>query len=484
MKSKTIRVRFAPAPTGMMHLGNIRAALINYLFASQKHGTFVLRIEDTDPQRNFDSDGTKIREDLAWLGLTYDEGPGVGGPYEPYFQSKRTDLYQKKLAELKNKNLIYRCFCTQEELEKKRQRQRALKLPPRYDRTCLNLSQEKIDQNLSAGIPFVWRFMLDHNKTIEIHDLAHGTVRFELSNFSDFPITRQNGTFTFMFSNFVDDYTMNITHIFRGEDHLTNTAGQAALFLAFETELPMYWHMPILCNTDGKKLSKRDFGFSLRDLIAAGFLPEAICNYLGIIGGSFKDEIMSLNQLSETLNFDHISTTGHITYDVEKLKWVNRKWIDKLNIVDLAQRCRPSLEKAYPKAKNLSDEKISQLLSVEKTEMNTLNDCVKLLSFYFKKPKVSKTDISAIISEQNTKTIHSVIAQALPKISVPSEFVKLIKTEAKKANIAIKEFFWFLRLAMMGSTKGPGIVELIEMLENEEATSRIQEALALIENGL
>src|SRR5579863_4599044 len=257
-----VRVRFAPSPTGMMHLGNVRAALINFLFAHQKKGTFVLRIEDTDAQRMLDPEAKKIIEDLAWLGLTYDEGPHVGGPYAPYFQSERMNLYQEKLHLLKEKNLIYRCFCSEEELAKRRDRQQALKLPPRYDRTCLALSEKEINHLLDNNTLFIWRFKLDHQRSVTITDLAHGETTFKLSNFSDFAITRQDGSFTFIFANFVDDLLMKITHIFRGEDHLSNTANQAALFAAAGAPLPIYWHLPILCNLEGKKLSKRDFGFS------------------------------------------------------------------------------------------------------------------------------------------------------------------------------------------------------------------------------
>ena len=230
VEQKSVKVRFAPAPTGMMHLGNIRTALMNYLYARAHNGTFVLRIEDTDPERNFDPGGVIIRDDLAWLGITYDEGPGVGGPNGPYLQSERGDLYEGVRKQLEEKGEIYRCFCTTEELDKKRDRQRALHLPPRYDRTCANLSTEEIQRHLSEGTAFVWRLRLNHDKVITITDLARGTISFELKNFSDFPITRQDGTCTFMFANFVDDMLMGITHVLRGEDHLTNTAGQAALF--------------------------------------------------------------------------------------------------------------------------------------------------------------------------------------------------------------------------------------------------------------
>ncbi|MGB8367429.1 MAG: glutamate--tRNA ligase [Candidatus Babeliales bacterium] len=482
--NKKVRVRFAPAPTGTMHLGNIRTALINFIFAHQKNGTFILRIEDTDPERNFDPGGAAIIEDLKWLDLMYDEGPGIGGPYAPYLQSERTVLYEEKLKSLQQKNLVYRCFCTQEELEKKRQRQRALKLPPRYDRTCLALTKEEIDHLLTQKKLFIWRFKLDHHQAIEITDLAHGIIRFELNNFSDFPLTRQNGSFTYLFANFVDDMTMHITHVFRGEDHLSNTAVQAALFYAFNIPLPIYWHMPILCNTDGKKLSKRDFGFSLQDLKEAGFTSDAINNYLAIIGGSFEKEIMSLATMIKTFNFDHLHTTGHITYDVEKLKWVNRKWIAQYKPEELLQQCRPLLDAVYPLAQKINDQKLSDLLQIIKTDMTTLNDCIILLAFYFTKPSLSSGDITACISKENIAPIAHIIKDNFSFLSDGTTFANKLKQTAKKENVPLKELFWFVRLALMGTTKGPGIHELVSMLGTQEATQRIKHALIILDEEI
>ena len=357
-----VRVRFAPAPTGMMHLGNIRAALMNYLFAKQTHGTFILRIEDTDQKRNYDPDAKQIMQDLQWLGLEYQEGPGKGGHYGPYFQSKRAHLYQEHLAYLEKKGSIYRCFCSADELERKRERQQALHQPPRYDRTCLNISVHEIEQKLQHNEPFVWRVYVNHDHHANIYDLARHEIDFDLKNFSDFPITRQDGSFTFIFANFVDDLTMKITHIFRGEDHLTNTASQAVLYALFDTQLPIFWHMPILCNIDGKKLSKRDFGFSLRDLKDDGFLPEAICNYLAIIGGSFHEEIMSLETLAAVVDLNHPHASGHIKYDFEKLKWVNHQWIGRYPILQLAEAVRPYVNDAFAASKSVDTAHLAALI--------------------------------------------------------------------------------------------------------------------------
>jgi glutamyl-tRNA synthetase len=480
MTMSKIRVRFAPAPTGMMHLGNIRAALMNYLFAKQKDGTFVLRIEDTDHERNFDPQATKITEDLTWLHLMFTEGPGKGGPYPPYFQSQRDHIYQEKARELEERNAIYRCFCTPEELELKRERQRMLKLPPRYDRTCLHRSAADIQKLLEEKTPFIWRFKLNHDEAITITDLAHGNIKFEMKNFSDFPLTRQDGSFTFVFANFVDDYTMHMTHVFRGEDHLTNTAVQAALYKSFNAPLPIFFHMPILCNIHGQKLSKRDFGFSLRDLKKEGFTPEAIVNYLGIIGGSFEKEIMPLDELAHAINFDNMQTTGHIKYDVEKLRWMNHKWIERYSPSQLATACRPFLEEAYPQAKSLGEDTLSQLLQTIKTDLMTLVDCVSALEFYFAAPTIQKVDIQAVIDSAHINKLGTIMRDNLNLINDHNSFVNTLKKAAQDNNIPLKELFRFARLALTGKTNGPAIHDLLSMLGSENARERLEKTIDLV----
>ena len=471
--NNTIRVRFAPSPSGLMHLGNVRTALMNYLFAQQKKGTFIIRVEDTDTQRNFDPQAKKIISDLHWLGLDYQEGPIKGGPYEPYFQSERTPIYEKYIKELKDKNKIYRCFCTPEDLEKKRQRQIALKLPPRYDRTCLRRSPEEVEQLLTDKTPFIWRVQLDDAGTVTIHDLSHGTITFEFKNFADFPLTRADGTVTFIFANFVDDMVMQMTHVIRGEDHLTNTANQAALYELFGVKIPTFWHLPILCNAEGKKLSKRDFGFSLTDLIEAGYLPEAIDNYLAIIGGgSFEQEIMSLPELAQKLNFEHINSTGHVRYDVEKLRWLNHKWIARLTPEDLANRCMPFLLKEYAQAESLPRETLTSLIQAIKSDLQTLADVSSALAFIFTAPEV---DTSIVKPEH--EALVKLVKEQISLINQPEAFVTALKREAKAQNIPLSQLFWFLRMALMGKEHGPAIHELINMLGAQEAQKRIEKLL-------
>lgn len=478
MNISDIRVRFAPAPTGLMHLGNVRAALMNYLFAKQQNGTFVLRIEDTDLERNFDPGARHIIHDLQWLGLTYDEGPEKEGFCGPYFQSQRADLYQEQLHFLQMRGYAYRCFCTQEELEKKRTRQIALKQAPRYDRTCLKRSAVEIEALLGEKVPFIWRMNLGKDEAVTITDLGHGIMNFDLNHFSDFSLTRQDGSVTFMLANCVDDIAMKITHVFRGEDHLTNTAGQAALYKAFGASLPIYWHMPILCNVEGKKLSKRDFGFSLNDLRTAGFLPEAICNYLGIVGGrSFKEEIMSVDDLVQAVSFENIHTSGHVKYDVEKLRWVNHKWIDQCSIERLASLVWPFLANQFPNFERIPEETFKMLLHVVKSEVHTLDEFGTALAFYFVKPEITVKDIETYVSPEHVDRVIKLIRKYVPDMTDGVLFLQVLKEAGREENISFKSLFTVLRLMFTGKPVGPGIDELIMMLGVQEAKRRIEDVV-------
>ncbi len=474
-QNNLIRVRFAPSPTGIMHLGNVRTALLNYLFAQQKHGSFIIRIEDTDPDRNFDPQAQQILLDLAWLGLTYDEGAQKGGPYAPYYQSERTAIYQSQLDFLKDKNAVYRCFCTPEELERKRARSIALKIAPRYDRTCLKLTSEQIEINLKEGIPFIWRFKIPEDYVAAVHDLAHDVINFDMNHFSDFPVSRSDGTFTFIFANCVDDMLMNISYVLRGEDHLSNTASQIVLYETFGVKAPLFWHLPIICNVDGKKLSKRDFGFSLNDLKNNGFLPEAITNYLAIIGGgSFEHEIMSMQELIKAMPFDHIKPTSSVKYDVEKLKWVNHKWIQHYDPEQLAQRTLPYIQAAYPQIKNIEHHQLINLLQVIKSELTTLNDAVAKLHFYFEEPILSKETILEHIPVDLQPTLQAIITKHLSTIENADQFLEQLKSDAKTAQIPIKLLFTILRLLLTGSIHGPAIKDIITILGPQESKRRLE----------
>lgn len=469
----TVRVRFAPSPTGFMHLGNVRAAAFNYLFARQHRGTFILRIEDTDANRNLEEAKARIVQDLAWLKLDYSEGPEKGGAYGPYIQSLRTHIYQQQLDELILHCKVYRCFCSAIELEEKRAKQIAMGKPPRYARTCGHFSDDKIKLKLAAGAPFIWRFRINEDQLIEINDLGHGSIKFELKNFGDFALTRPDGSFTFMFANFVDDWMMNITHVIRGEDHLSNTAMQAALYDAFAVKLPIFWHLPIICNKDGVKLSKRDFGFSLDDLRIAGYLPEAINNYIATIGASFTQEIQSTAELAQNYNFKNMHSTGAIRYDVEKLTWFNHKWIEKLELADLVKRIKPFLLEQHPEADALSDEKLTNLVSKVRTDLRTLKDVGIALAFYFAKPIFDRQSLDNAFGEDKATIALGIVASNLPQSDNPDIFIQAIKEQAQAQGLKTKEIFGTVRYLLTGRFEGVGMHDLLTMLDHGAIKDRL-----------
>ncbi|MBT4594306.1 glutamate--tRNA ligase [bacterium] len=463
-----IRVRFAPSPTGMLHLGNIRAALLNLLFAKQKDGVFVLRIEDTDKGRNLEEAEKVLVHDLHWLQIFHDEGFSQGGSYGPYEQSGRVAIHQEHLDKLVESGVAYKCFCSPERLEKVRQEQAARKEPPRYDRACRSLAEEEIEQKISENCPWLWRFKIEDEK-IEVNDMARGKVDFDMSHFSDFPITRSDGSFSFVFANAIDDLTMQISHVIRGEDHLSNTALQVAVLRALGHKPPTFWHLPMLCNENGIKMSKRDRGFSLNDLRESGFLPHAIVNYLAIVGGSFDPEIQSLEELTESYNFEKITSTGAIKFDRKKLEWLNEQWIKRINAESLASYAHPFVDNITPE----KPETVAKKLLIVQGELKTLAQLPGEYRFLFENPITHPSDLAQEISEA---TINSV-ATSVKNLDAEDLTGKL-KALQKDSGMKPREFFSTIRFALTGATRGMGIAEIIKAIGAEEALSRISEFFA------
>jgi nondiscriminating glutamyl-tRNA synthetase len=471
-KIKTVRTRFAPSPTGHMHLGNARTALFNFLFAKNKHGSFALRIEDTDRERNQNESTEQIFTDLDWLGLKRDEGPKEGGHYRPYLQSQRTDLYKEALETLILNNSIYRCFCTEEKLKEEREKQAKAGNPPRYARTCLAMPPEKVKQKIEFGTTFIWRFKLNDKQRIEFNDLARGKMAFDLANFSDFSLTRSDGSFTFIFTNFVDDWKMKISHAIRGEDHLSNTALQAVLYYAFSVTPPTFWHLPLLCDENGNKLSKRSKHFSLEDLKHEGFLAEAICNYLALIGHSFENEIQSLSELCKNYNFDKLKPGNAAHFDIKKLEWVNHQWMARLTAAELAARVKPFLKSILPE-KFIHDEKLASLVSTVKGEAKTLSDFKDLLAFYFHTPDFSHNKAKELVAENREHELIKLLCTEAKGSHSFSELVSNAKSTAKEKNFKPKETFSMIRYILTGSPSGLGMDDLGQALGHKEVVKRI-----------
>jgi nondiscriminating glutamyl-tRNA synthetase len=465
-----IRVRFAPSPTGIMHLGNVRAALLNYLFAKQKNGDFILRIEDTDNQRNLEHATQQIFKDLEWLNLNYNEGP--------YYQSKNTDKYQEKLEELINKNLVYKCFCTPDILAQKKERQIALKLAPRYDRACLKLKNEEIKAKLESKTDYIWRFKVPEGK-ISFFDLAKGQMNFDLVNFADFALTRSDHSFTFIFANCVDDIDMQMSHVFRGEDHLSNTVVQILLYQAFNSPIPIFWHLPIICNLDGSKLSKRDFGFSLEELKDAGFLPQAIVNYLALIGNSFKEEILSLDEIVKAFDFAHIQSSSTVKYDEQKLRWVNQQWIQKLDLNILVKMLKPVIEKQFANVVDNSTQWWNAVAEIVKTNIHTLNEAPEKIAYLFQKPNLKFEKIEGSVKITGLEILilpldeYQKIRDALNHKSMTELDLIIEKHQLHK-----KYLYQIIRIIITGKTHGAQVNLLAKIYDEHFNLPDLQTNLA------
>ena len=327
----TVRTRFSPSPTGMMHLGNARAALFSALYAQKNHGVFMLRIEDTDAERSAEKYIEALENDLHWLDVEWQEGPGKDGAYGPYRQSMRQDVYAVYYAVLEEKKLIYPCFCSEQELLMARKRQLARGLPPRYAETCKKLSAEEIAQRLADGKKPAWRFIVPDNEDVNFIDTVKGPQHFKTHDIGDFIIRRADGTSPFLFCNAIDDATMKVTHVLRGEDHLANTPRQILLLKTLELPIPQYGHLSLIVGDDGAPLSKRHGSSSVTDIREAGYLPQAIVNYLARLGhGCDAPELLDFKHLAEHFLLDKLSKSP-AKFDTTQLMYWQKNAVQALD---------------------------------------------------------------------------------------------------------------------------------------------------------
>src|SRR5687768_17313246 len=338
-QSTRVRVRFAPSPTGHLHVGGARTAIFNWLFARHNQGDFLIRVEDTDQARSTSESETMVLDDLRWLGLHWDEGPDNGGPHAPYRQSERTDLYKSIGQQLLSTAHVYRCFCSEEDLEAKRKVAEAAGQPPHYDLTCFRLGQEAVDQRIREGSSFVTRFHVprrDEGTTFDgdvtIHDLIRGEVTWKAESLGDFIVRRSDGMPTYNFSVVVDDHDMEITHVIRAEEHLTNTHRQVLIYRALGWDVPQFAHVSLILGSDRTKLSKRHGATSVSAFADEGYLPEAMLNYLTLLGWSSPEgaEIFTRDYAIEHFSLDRVNAAPAV-FDQQKLEWLNGQYVHAMS---------------------------------------------------------------------------------------------------------------------------------------------------------
>ena len=397
MKNENIRVRFAPSPTGFLHIGSARTAFFNWLFAKKMSGVFVLRIEDTDIERHKENTIDLIIDSLKWLGITWDEGPDIGGTFAPYRQSLRKEIYNQYAQKLIAEKGLTDVFAVLKSLKKKEkllQKTKAATL--KYDRECLNLTDEDIANNLSNGINYTIRLLVPDNKEINFTDIAYGKISVNSKIVEDFIIIRSNGLPTYNFSVAIDDIQMKITHVIRGEDHLSNTPKQVLIYDALNSELPSFVHLPMILGSDGQKLSKRHGSISIEAYRDEGFLPEAIQNYLALLGWAYdeKTTIFSLEDLAAKFSLEDINKKP-AKFDYEKLLWLNGSYIRNTDNKILSKLIYERLIKSAPQkntdiVSGINMGKIEKIIPLIKERMRTIKEACELISPFFYKVRYAE----------------------------------------------------------------------------------------------
>jgi glutamyl-tRNA synthetase len=481
MTDNIVRVRIAPSPTGKLHIGTARTALFNYLFAKKHDGKFIVRMEDTDRERSTDDFERDILDGLLWLGMPWDEGPEVGGPAEPYRQRERVGLYQPFVEQLLESKAAYRCYCTQEELEAARLEQQKNKQAPRYSGKCRSLTDAEIAKNEAANKPFVVRFATPSGR-VEFEDLIRGHVEFDGELFGDFVIVRSDGSPLFLLSNVIDDHLMEITHVLRGEDHLSNTGKQLLLATALNLFSPQFGHFPLILNTDRSKMSKRKNPVSISDdYKAKGFLPEALTNFIALLGWSSGNdqELYTLGELIDEFQIERVGRSPSI-FDLEKLTWMNGYYIRHLAIGDLASRVEAFITNPTIKQAALKNPEYHlQVLALVQERLKTLDEVEGLISYFYGEPEYDSALLVAKKSDkERTQTALKAAQAAVEGLTdITLEHTELaLRSAARDAELKDGELLWTVRVALSGREASPGAFELIEVLGKDEALKRLRAA--------
>jgi glutamyl-tRNA synthetase len=486
------RVRFAPSPTGLVHIGSLRTALYNFLFAKKNKAEFVLRIEDTDQKRYVEGALENLLATLKWAGISYDEGP--------IKQSERLEIYKKYASELVKKGHAYYCFCEPERLEEMRKDQQALKKPPVYDRYCLrNVSEDEINKNLKNNCKFTIRLKIPENETVEFEDIVRGKVLFDTNLIDDQVLLKSDGFPTYHLAVVVDDHEMNITHVIRGEEWLPSTPKHILLYKYFGWKIPQFAHLPLLLNADKSKLSKRQGDVAVEDYIKKGYLKEAIINFVALLGWNpgkgETQEIFTVDELIEKFDLANVHKGGAV-FDIKKLDWMNSEWIKKLSIDDLYERALPFFKDFYKKIPSpliplpegegdnvkKSEDYLKKILTIEQDRLSKLSEAGESNKFFFSDIEYDKELLKW--KEMSDEDIKKSLEKSLDVLTNISDNDWTLQNIEKKlleiAGDKKGDLLWPLRAALTGEQKSPSPFEVAWVLGKEESTKRIQKAIELM----
>jgi nondiscriminating glutamyl-tRNA synthetase len=484
------RVRFAPSPTGYVHIGSLRTALYDFLYAKGKQGKYILRIEDTDRSRFVEGALENLIKSLEWAGVKHDEGVFLEngkivqkGNYGPYIQSERLDLYKEYINKLLDKGLAYRCFCSKERLDKVREEQKKRGDTPMYDKHCRGLSQEEIQKNLDEGKDYVIRLKIPEDEDVKFKDLIRGDISINSKEIDDQVLIKSDGFPTYHFAVVVDDHLMKISHVIRGEEWLTSTPKQVILYNYFGWEVPEFVHLPTVLNKDKKKLSKRQGDVSVSDFKDKGYLPEALVNYLALVGWSPKgnNEIFSMEELINEFSFENVSKTGGV-FDVEKLNWVNSQYLKNYDNEKLYKLIKPFVvkeellnEEEYLNKKDW----LIKIIDLVKEKISYLEEIDSHIKMFMGKEVNADDEVKEVLSNDGVRElIHAFIKNLEAIEEVDEEFNKnIFKKLQKETGAKGKNLYMPLRGAVTGQLHGPDMGKTFIILGKENIIDRLNYTL-------
>lgn len=472
-----IRTRIAPSPTGIAHVGTAWMSMFDLALARQTGGQFVVRIEDTDRTRFVEGAEEKIYEAFKWLGIDYDEGGEKGGPYGPYKQSERLNIYREYIDQLLASGHAYHCFCTSERLAQMREDQRKAGELPRYDRLCRNLSEAEVNEKLNAGTPYVVRQKMPDEGSVGWEDAIRGHVEFDVRNVDDGVLLKSDGFPTYHFAVVVDDHLMKISHVLRGEEWISSTPKHLLLYQAFGWQPPVFAHMPLIRNADKSKLSKRKNDVSILSYREKGYLPEALLNFIALLGWSHPsgEEFFSFEEFLKVMSLDRIQKTGPI-FDTKKLDWMNGMYIRKLPVEELIQRLQPYLPSDFPQ------ERMQQLLPLVLERLVTLKDIEELTSFFYRPIEVDAQLLSRKSTpEMVTQQLGEVINAVSPLEDWTHQRLEGVLRQLQEQHDYKKsQFFMMIRIAATGREFTPPLFETLAVLGKQLTLERIAAAKDLL----
>ena len=474
------RLRFAPSPTGFLHVGGLRTALFNYLFARHFGGRFILRIEDTDQSRKVDGAVENLVESLHWAGLDFDEGPGVGGEYGPYIQSQRLHHYQKYAQQLLEQENAYPCFCTEEVLQQMREEQLARKEDTRYDGRCRHLTIDEGRKKLASGTPHVIRLKIDPTRqNYIVKDLIRGEIRFAPDQIDDQVLVKSDGFPTYHLANVVDDHLMGITHVIRGEEWLSSTPKHIQLYEYFDWDIPEFAHLPLLLNTDRSKLSKRQGDVATEDYKNKGYLSDCLLNFVALLGWNTQDdkEIFSMAELIENFSLERVGKSGAV-FDTDKLRWMNQQYIKQKSPAELLDLLQPYLPDY---TKQTDPEQLQKILGIVRDSLVVLPDITSRLDlFYNDSPELQDEDlIGRVKSEPYQQVYKGFVAQLEQTDTLTSEnFGQIMKQVQKETGIKGKNLWIPLRIAITLVEQGPDLSAVVDIFGREKCLQMVKKVIA------